>query len=482
MDNILKLQNDYSWLISEDLDLINKLHRSLRVPAKNYWHNPRYKKKLWDGHVEFFKKSGMFLSGLLPEVMAALRVFNKPFTTVDERTKIDWLYKPEQIDQNFLNPWKPKDSKLQELHDYQPDYVRMIMKHNRGLIKAPTAAGKTFILIAALKCLPPKTPVLFLTKDASLVAQNYDAMKAWGVPDLGRFYGKYKEPNYVVCSTTASLPNIAKLLPSFKALFVDEVHLCVSKVPKAAYRRMKKCGVRIGFSATPFKYNEKDKEQKYDTKGYFGPLLKTTTTETGFITTGELQKRNILDKSKGTFINVYEPKNIQHEPYQDAVTLGIAQNIYFLNNIIKPLALSRKGRTVILVERIVQGEYLKQLIPSAHWLSGRDSVEDRKPVFEELRTKKKVICICMRHIITAGIDVFLHDLINASGQQAEHNIIQLIGRGLRKADDKDGLRYWDFIFKTNDYIFDHSMNRLNTLQNEGHEITVVDSVDEAINV
>lgn len=352
------------------------------------------------------------------------------------------------------------------------------MRYHRGLITAPTGAGKTNILIGILKCLPPKTPTLFLTKNAGLVNQNYEEMQKWGIPNLGRYYGGKKEPNYIMCITSHkdTFAGIEKLLPKFKALIVDEVHECMSDVPMAAYKKMKNASVRFGISATPFKFAGKDKVQKLNVKGYFGAVFRTTTTESGYLTTKDLQERKILSKSRCTFYPITEPQNITYEPYIDAVTLGIANNISFHQTVTK-LTRSLTGRTLILVERIDQGDYLKQLIPEAHWLKGSDKLEDRAEVFKELKKGENVICICMRQIITAGINVFLHNMINASGGQAEHSVIQQMGRGLRCAPDKDILDFYDFLFKTNDYLFKHSMNRVDVLANEGHHVTIKEALD-----
>jgi superfamily II DNA or RNA helicase len=74
-----------------------------------------------------------------------------------------WAY--ESIGHDFLNV-APRRVRSIELHDFQPDLVNMAIQYGRGVIKAPTGAGKTFVLISILKCLPPKTPTLFLTKNA----------------------------------------------------------------------------------------------------------------------------------------------------------------------------------------------------------------------------------------------------------------------------------------------------------------------------
>lgn len=474
---VLEVENNFSRLVTNDQELLQKFWLSLRVPAKNYWMSAAYKAKRWDGHIEFFKRNtGIFLTGLLPEIFLGFKILDRNYKIVDKRTKVDWQI--TEIDDQFLNKDLPSGFDPITLHDYQVDYAHQCFKHNRGLITAPTGAGKTFVLISVLKSLPPDTPILFMTKASSLVDQNYKDMKTWGVKNIGRYYGKYKEQGAVMCVTSHkdTFEGIKDLLPKFKALIVDEVHECTSDVPTAAFRKMKNAAIRLGFSATPFKFGGKDKEQKWKLKGYFGPVFKTTTTESGYLTTKDLQERGILSPSRCTFYPLMEPDNIQHEPYGDAVTLGIANNISF-HQTIQRLARSLSGRTLILVERIDQGDYLKQMLPEAHWISGEDSIETRFGVFDELKTENKVIAIAMRHIITAGINVFLHNMINASGGQAEHNIVQQMGRGLRKAKDKDMLDYYDFMFKTNPYLDKHSKTRIATLKKEGHQIIIKEKFD-----
>ena len=470
---LLKINNIKSKLITYDRDVIGFLANCLRRRPKNFWHSTAYKKKKWDGWNYFFnKKTGEFQTGLLPEVRAALKHLKVNYNISDQRKFVNWKY--DNIGQNFLDPWLPPSYDPIELHDYQPDFVNQAIKYNRGIIQAPTGAGKTFIMISLLKCLPPKTPVLFMTKNAGLTHQNWEDMKLWGVPDLGRWYGTYKEPNYVMCCTVHSktLESISKLIPKFKVLVVDEVHECISKVPIAAYNKMKNASVRLGFSATPFKPNKKkvDEVHKWNTKGFFGPIFKTKTTSDGRLKTKDLQDRGILSKSKGTFYIIKEP-NLSHEPYQDAIKLGIEENFYF-HEVVQRLERKLKGRTLIVVERRNQGEYLKQLIPHAHWVHGDIALKKRKPVLEDLKNKPESTAIFMRHIITAGINVKVHNLVNASCGEGSDRTIQFMGRGLRLAEDKDILEYYDFYFKNNPYLMDHSEWRMEVLEKEGHEVKV----------
>jgi superfamily II DNA or RNA helicase len=477
-ETVLKVDNIIGRLLTTDQKLKDLLSEKLRFRPKNYFHNPRYQSKKWDGWKYFFdKKTGAFLTGILPEIQAALRFKKKEYTLVDSREVPVWTQ--ESIGTDFLKGSFPDGVDEFDLHDFQPDLLNQAIKYGRGIIKAPTGAGKTLVLISTLKCLPPKTPTLFLTKNKGLVHQNWKEMKLWGIPDLGRWYGGYKEPNYVTCATIHkdTFESLDKLLPKFKAIIVDEVHECMSAVPLRAYKKMKNAIYRLGISATPFKYNKKkiDECHKWTVKGHFGPVFKTTTTDTGELTTADLQDRGILAKSDCYFYPIDRPQII-HEPYMDAVKLGIEQNFHFHETVAR-LAKSCPGRTLIVVSRIEQGEYLKSLIPGSQFIQGDTKLKDREPILEAMLKGDRSVGIVMQQIITAGINIKIHDLINAAGGDAAHNVIQLMGRGLRPANDKDLLRYHDFLFTINDYLRKHSMWRMEVIQSEGHSLTLKDNLD-----
>jgi superfamily II DNA or RNA helicase len=225
-------------------------------------------------------------------------------------------------------------------------------------------------------------------------------------------------------------------------------------------------------SATPFKFGETDKVQKYYVKGFFGPVLKTTTTDNGILTTQELQNRKILSKSKCIFYEIDSPKDIKFDIYLDAVTRGIAENHEF-HKIVKKLVGSLGGRTLILVDRIAHGDMLKSMMPDSIWVQGKDNIKTRKEAIEILKkSKEDVTVLATQQIFNTGVSFFCHNLINAAGGQADHMIIQRMGRGLRTSNDKEVLNYFDFLFKTNKYLEKHSEKRIKILKKEGHEVTV----------
>lgn len=337
-------------------------------------------------------------------------------------------------------------------------------------------SGKTNVLIGTLLLLPPNTPTLVLANRKSLVDQNYDEICMWGIKDVGRFYGNHKEVKNITCATVQSSHLLKNHLPKIKCIFVDEVHEMMSKKPRSVYAACKNASVRIGMSATPFKFGEKDKVQKYEAKGYIGPVFVATNTETGRLSTKDLQARGILASADCTFYPVHEPK-LPYHVYIDAVTDGIAHNLV-LHEMTRRLVDSLEGRILIIVERITHGDLLHDAIPNSVWVRGQDTLETRKAIIKRLKEDKgKIVAIATSGIFDAGINVFVNSLVNCAGGQADHKIIQRFGRGLRVADDKKHLQYYDWYFTNNDYLEKHSEKRIQILEKEGHNITVKEKFD-----
>jgi superfamily II DNA or RNA helicase len=466
--DILKTENNYSWFLSKNEDVKTKLWKAFRVRERGYYHNIRYKMKKWDGYTEFFKKdSGRFLSGLLPEVKKALRILGADYKIDDRRGEFNFLY--DQIDENFLND--PSYSSPVILRDYQVDYINQALRNKRGIIPSPTSSGKTNMMAGIIKALPPNTPTLVLGNKKQLVEQNYEEISRWNIPRVGRLHGNCKKPDMITCATVQSAHLLEPILPKIKVLIVDEIHEMMSRTPKKIYNKLKNACVRIAMSATAFKFGGTDKGQKYEVKGWIGPEFTTECTEDGRMSTKALQDRNILASAECHFFEIDRP-SIPYDIYLDAVTRGIAENDYF-HSFVARLVKKIAGRSLIIVERIEHGDRLQSMIPGSLWVRGDDDLDTRKEVITRLKTEDtNLVAIATSGIFNTGINVFVHNLINAAGGQADHQIIQRFGRGLRVANDKKHLKYYDFLFTINDYLEKHSKKRMRILEDEGHSVKV----------
>lgn len=473
MRNVLEIRTVYSKLHTENEWLKKNLWESLRFREKGYFHNAAYRRKQWDGYRDFFsRKTGSFLTGLLPEVKLALHLTNTEYEIVDRRQPINLLR--ETVSEDIL--WCRDHERPVVLRDYQVDLANQALKYRRGVIHAPTSAGKTFVMGSILKCIPPKTPTLVLVDTKDLVLQNYEEIRKLGFNDVGKFYSDSKEPNYITVCLVNSAINFKKKYPdlfnSTKAIVVDEIHAMMSKRCIDVYKQLINADMRIGFSATPFTFGGKDQCQKYKVKGYIGGVLQTKTVEGGKLTTSALQERDILSRSNCVFYEINEPQR-QYDIYQDAVTFGIAQNEYLNQAVSRLVKTKLKGRTLLIVDRIEHGERLLKLIPGAFWLHGKQKKDVRRQTIEELKHHQgDFVAVAIDKIVNKGLNVFIHNLVNIAGGKADHQVIQRMGRGLRTAVDKEDLNYYDFYFKINPYLEKHSEERIKILESEGHKVEV----------
>jgi superfamily II DNA or RNA helicase len=251
--------------------------------------------------------------------------------------------------------------------------------------------------------------------------------------------------------------------------------MMMSKECKEIYQKLVNASVRIGMSATWAKFGGSDKPQKYEVKGWIGPEFADPDSADGRISTKDLQSRNILSSAECHFFKIAEPK-LLYEIYIDAVTKGIAENDY-LHDMTARLINKLIGRSLIIVERIEHGDRLHDRIPGSFWVRGQDTSETRKDIVNKLKVEKgNVVAIATAGIFNTGINVFVHNLINAAGGQADHEIIQRFGRGLRRTADKEHLSYYDFFFENNDYLEKHSRKRIRILEKEGHKVSVYPAI------
>jgi len=470
MTTKLIINSDYSQIVSDNKNLITFLADNLKFRQKGYHFHPLYRSKKWDGFVKFFSdKTGKFLTGLLPEVLSVIKKY-------EEIPKLEVKYAhPEllrtEIDKNFVQTFMPESNI--ELTDYQVDLVNQALKYKRGIVHAPTGAGKSFILASIIKCITPGVKILVLQNKKDLAIQNHGELLRWKIDNVGTLWGNACDPNDITVATVQSADHLGDSLRHIQVLIVDEVHDMVSLQSKNIYKKLVNASVRIGLSATPFKHGETDKVHKFLVKGFFGPLFKTTTTETGLIKTADLQKIGKLSKSTCVFHKINEP-NLQNELYMDTIDKGIVNNDIFHKKVFD-ICSGLSGRTLILVDRVAHGDNLKKLIPHAYWITGQDTNETRKQVVDMLQNSKhSCFAIATQQIFNTGINVRIHSLINAAGGQADHLIIQRMGRGLRTADDKDEVLYIDFLFENNPYLKKHSKKRIKILEKEGHKIEIKD--------
>ena len=102
------------------------------------------------------------------------------------------------------------------------------------------------------------------------------------------------------------------------------------------------------------------------------------------------------------------------------------------------------GNTLILVDRISAGEKLQSLIPDSVFINGSVKIKDRKESYDEIQDATNNVIIATYGVAAVGINIpRIFNLVLIEPGKSFVRVIQSIGRGVRKAKDKDFVQIWD---------------------------------------
>ena len=116
--------------------------------------------------------------------------------------------------------------------------------------------------------------------------------------------------------------------------------------------------------------------------------------------------------------------------------------------------ISETGNTLILVDRISAGKELQRRLsdlfsvlkdaPDVAFVSGETNLTERKENYDEVATASNKIIIATYGVAAVGINIpRIFNLVLLEPGKSFVRVIQSIGRGIRKAEDKDFVQIWD---------------------------------------
>jgi superfamily II DNA or RNA helicase len=98
----------------------------------------------------------------------------------------------------------------------------------------------------------------------------------------------------------------------------------------------------------------------------------------------------------------------------------------------------------VLINRIDTGNKLIERIPEAVFVSGGMKLDDRKEEYDEIKTSDGKIIVATYGVAAVGINIpRIFNLVLVEPGKSFVRVIQSIGRGIRKAEDKDFVQIWD---------------------------------------
>jgi superfamily II DNA or RNA helicase len=87
---------------------------------------------------------------------------------------------------------------------------------------------------------------------------------------------------------------------------------------------------------------------------------------------------------------------------------------------------------------------LIERLPDAVFVSGGMKLNDRKEEYDEIKTSDSKIIIATYGVAAVGINIpRIFNLVLIEPGKSFVRVIQSIGRGIRKAEDKDHVEIWD---------------------------------------
>jgi superfamily II DNA or RNA helicase len=144
-------------------------------------------------------------------------------------------------------------------------------------------------------------------------------------------------------------------------------------------------------------------------------------------------------------VNVVQLKETAvYNNYQSELTYLTTdkERMRYLSNFISTVAES--GNTLVLVDRIKSGEIIAENIPGVTFVKGAMKVTDRKDAYDEINEATNSITVATYGVAAVGINIpRIFNLILLEPGKSFVRVIQSIGRGVRKAEDKDFVQIWD---------------------------------------
>jgi superfamily II DNA or RNA helicase len=175
------------------------------------------------------------------------------------------------------------------------------------------------------------------------------------------------------------------------------------------------------------------------------------------LSSSTLQEMDVLSKCH---VNVVQMKeHTEYSNYQSELSYLTTDKtrMEYIAEMLQNIA--KGGNTLVLVDRIKSGEMLIENIPGSTFVSGAMKTNDRKDAYDEINETNNSITIATYGVAAVGINIpRIFNMVLLEPGKSFVRVIQSIGRGVRKAEDKDFVQIWD-ITSTAKYSKKHLTER-----------------------
>jgi superfamily II DNA or RNA helicase len=164
---------------------------------------------------------------------------------------------------------------------------------------------------------------------------------------------------------------------------------------------------------------------------------------TNSLSAHELQDMGVLAQCEVNVLQLQD--SVSYGNYQSELTYLTTNTtrLDYMSGLIEKMA--QGGNTLVLVDRISAGEGLvERLGDSAVFVSGSMKSKNRKDEYDEISEADNKIIVATYGVAAVGINIpRIFNLVLVEPGKSFVRVIQSIGRGIRKAQDKDHVQIWD---------------------------------------
>jgi superfamily II DNA or RNA helicase len=417
------------------------------VPGAKY--QPAVRLGRWNGKVSFFSLGGSSYINLLDRIIPVLDQANYNIELVDLRETVHNFSFTQITESTFANKtWPkthPKAGEPVEFRDYQVEIVNNFLANPQSVQEVATGAGKTLMTAALSYSVQDYGRSIVVVPNKSLVVQTEEDYVNLGL-DVGVYFGDRKDigKQHTIC-TWQSLNNMMKATKAGEAdltigeflegvicVMIDEAHMAQADALKTMLTGpMSHIPIRWGLTGTIPK-------EKFQSEALFvsiGNLI-------GKLSASELQDRGVLAKCHVNIIQLQDL--VEFSNYQSELK-HLLEDPTRLDTIAELIMnIKGSGNTLILVDRVNAGKELIDRIPDAVFVSGGTKLTERKEEYDEFATSDDKVAVATYGVAAVGINIpRIFNLVLVEPGKSFVRVIQSIGRGIRKAEDKDFVQIWD---------------------------------------
>jgi superfamily II DNA or RNA helicase len=417
------------------------------IPGARY--QPAVRLGRWDGKVSFFQLGGSTYINMLPEILEYIAAQGYDIEVADTRDYQTNFEFPEITADSYSHiMWPkghPKEGQPMELRDYQPEIINKFFENPQSVQEVATGAGKTVITAALSDAVSAYGRSIVIVPNKSLVTQTYKDYKNMGL-DVGVYFGDDKEFNrqHTIC-TWQSLNNLLKdtkngvaeitiqeFIEGVVCVIVDEVHMAKADALKTLLTGVfSKVPLRWGLTGTIPKEDYEWMSIKCALGDVVGQLTASTLQEAGHLAKCHVNVVQMIDH--------VEYPNYQSELKYLFETEG---RLDYIAQLVESMRVT--GSTLVLVDRVAAGKELESRIKDAVFVSGATKATDRQDEYDEIATADGKVIVATYGVAAVGINIpRIFNLVLVEPGKSFVRVIQSIGRGVRKAEDKDFVQIWD---------------------------------------